>query len=290
MKIGVRYPGMAGELGFEGLCAWLKENGFEALDTPPLDKDMKKAMEAAGLALGTVDMDFGAVGKALSADKAKRREGVAAIKKGMTRAASLGAHTIFTCLIPEDYSKSRAENFEYFKLSFPDVVGHAESLNLNIAIEPYPGPGPTYPALGCTPEMWRAIFEFLPSPNLGICFDPSHLVRMHIDYLRALHEFADRVRHVHAKDTEINAEHLYETGIFGLTFGKAYICGDRWWRYAIPGDGCVDWRTVVLRLMDAGYDGCLCIELEDHNYYPEVEKQKAGLLASKCQLEKALRR
>ena len=74
----------------------------------------------------------------------------------------------------------------------PPIAEFAASKDVTIAIEGWPGPGPAYPALGCTPEMWRAMFEACPSPGLGLNYDPSHLVRIGIDYLRALNEFAPR--------------------------------------------------------------------------------------------------
>ena len=160
---------------------------------------------------------------------------------------------------------------------------------VNIAIEPWPGGRPHYPNLGCSPESLRLIFAACPSPRLGICYDPSHFVRLQIDYQRLLHEFGDRVRHVHLKDTEIMPEKLYESGNLGEAYSSTYVCGEGWWRYTIPGEGEVDWNFVIRRLEDVGYDGVLSVELEDHYFWQTPELQQEGLLRAKDHIEPLFR-
>ncbi|MDH7568263.1 MAG: sugar phosphate isomerase/epimerase [Armatimonadota bacterium] len=287
MKIGLRMPPMARELGFDGLVQWAAEVGLQALDTPPITAEMKGALDAAGLELGSVDAK--AVRDTLSPDAEKRAKGVAEITEGFRQAAALGAKTIFACLTPPDVTRTRAQNFEIWKETWPAIVACAEELGLSIALEPWPGGAPTYSTLGCTPEMWRAMFSLVPSPALGICFDPSHLVRLGIDYLRALHEFGARVRHVHAKDCEILPEGMYEFGTLGQNFGRRYAYGEGCWRYTVPGEGQVNWGTFIRRLEDVGYDGILSIELEDHRYTGSVARQQEGVLAAMRHLRLHLR-
>lgn len=287
MKIGMRIPPMGRELGFEGVARWAAEAGLQALDTPPITPEMKQTLDRFGLALGSVDAT--ALRDVLSPDPATREAGVAAAKQGIREAAALGAKTLFACLVPPDVTRTRAQNFEIWEEVFPGIVACAEENGMAIAMEPWPGPAPTYPTLGCTPEMWRAMFERVPSPALGICFDPSHLVRLGIDYLRALHEFGDRVRHVHAKDTEILPEGMYAFGILGETFGRSYAYGEGSWRYTVPGQGVVDWGKVITRLEQIGYEGILSIELEDHRYTGSVALNQKGVLAAKQHLERHLR-
>ncbi len=287
MKISMRPCGMTRQMGMAGVIEWAADSGFGAFDTPALTPEIHSAMEKSGLELGTVDMGGPSV---ITADETKRAENLEKLKAGMKRSADLGAKVLFTVLGPEDASRPRAENFEVWKKAYPPVVEYAEELGLKIAIEPWPGGPPRYGMLGCTPEMWRAIFKECPSKALGLCFDPSHLVRMQIDYIRALHEFGDRVYHVHAKDTEINEERLYECGIYGDSVGNPeYGFGERWWRYCIPGTGEVDWNVVVARLEDFGYTGPLSVELEDMRFNDTPEAQQEGLLRAKEYLEGVVR-
>lgn len=107
--------------------------------------------------------------------------------------------------------------------------------------------------------QWDQLFELVPDKNLGLNFDPSHLVVQDIDYLAAVEKFADRIFHTHAKDTEIVAHK------------KAYVGNqtDGWWRFVIPGFGEIDWGVYISRLRDNGYDGVLSIEHEDRAWSRE---------------------
>ena len=275
MEIGTRLPGFARETGFDGYCEWLAENGFDAVDTPPLTAAMAKTCKRLGLRIGTCD---GRAGGLLSQDAAKRRKALGELKKDLTAIAKHGGHTYFAILMPDDPSQGRAKTFEIFQQVYPKVVEHAEKVGVRIAIEPWPGGHPWYGNLGCTPESLRRIFAAIPSPNLGICYDPSHFVRIQVDHVRLLHEFADRVHHVHLKDTEIMPEKLYESGILGESYGRTYGFGEGWWRYTIPGEGIVDWQLVIRRLQESGYDGVLSVELEDHHFWDTAELQQEGLI------------
>ncbi|MGY8823060.1 MAG: sugar phosphate isomerase/epimerase family protein [Candidatus Latescibacterota bacterium] len=286
MKIGTRMPPFSRQIGFDSYAEWLADNGFDAIDTPLLTKDMAKTCQRLGLEIGTSDAGSNGL---LSRDGAKSRKALAALKKDLTAIAKNGGHTFFTVLGPDDSSMKRSETFEIFKKVYPKVVAHAEKVGVNIAIEPWPGGAPNYGNLGCTPESLRRIFEVCPSPNLGICYDPSHFFRIQIDYIRLLSEFGDRVHHVHLKDTEIIPEKLYESGILGESYANTYVCGEGWWRYTIPGEGEIDWNQVLRRLEDFGYDGVLSVELEDHHFWKTPELQQEGLLRSKDYIEQFLK-
>ena len=286
MKIGTRIPGFAREIGFEAYAGWLAENGFDAIDTPPLTAEIASTCSALGLARGTCDARAGGL---LSADAVLRRKALGTLKKDLTAIAKHGGHTYFAILDPDDPTQPRAKTFEIFEKVYPKVVEHAEKVGVSIAIEPWPGGSPNCPNLGCTPESLRRIFAAIPSPNLGICYDPSHFVRIQVDHVRLLHEFGDRVRHVHLKDTEINSERLYESGILGESYGRTYGFGEGWWRYTIPGEGIVDWQVVIRRLEETGYDGVLSVELEDHHFWATPDLQREGILRSREYIDQFLK-
>lgn len=283
MKIGMRIPGDLRKADFAELAVWAAEMGIDAIDVPELTPEVKQTLDAAGVEVGSVDC--GAVRQALSQDEAEQKAGVAGAKETISQMADLGGEVLFVALVPPKPTTPRAETFEVWKKTFPDIVAHAEDKGVKIAIEPWPGPPPAYPAIGCTPEMWRAMFAEIPSPNLGLCFDPSHLARIQIDYLRALSEFGSRVHHVHGKDCEILEDGLYLHGVLGETFGRRYQHGEGWWRYCIPGDGEIDWRRFVHRLSEFGFDGVVSIELEDHHYKGNAEAEKDGIVAAAAYLE-----
>ena len=162
---------------------------------------------------------------------------------------------------------------------------HAEQEGVYFALEGWPGPAPHYPTIGCTPEMLRAMFEVIPSKHFGLNYDPSHLVRLGIDYLRFLTEFGDKVNYCHGKDTEILTDDLYETGILPATFETKYGFSEGSWRYTIPGHGAVEWEKVAIRLDGIGYHGPISIELEDHRYWGTLEKEQQGIIKAKEHLK-----
>ena len=286
LRIGARPPGFAGQIGFDGFAEWLADNEFGAIDTPLLTPDIASTCKRLGLTIGTSDARGSGL---LSADAGIRRKALSVLKKDLTTIARNGGKTFFTVLMPDDHTQTRSKSFDIFEKVYPKVVEHAEKVGVQIAIEPWPGPAPYYPNLGCSPESLRRIFSAIPSSNLGICYDPSHFARIQIDHERVLHEFSDRVRHVHLKDTEIIEENMYECGVLGPSFDSPYGFGEKWWRYTIPGEGMVDWQLVVRRLEDAGYEGVLSVELEDHYFWADADLQKEGLLRSKDYVEQFLR-
>jgi len=289
MKIGVVCGPLAMKDNLPGLCQWLAENGFDAVDMRSVDGAEKATIEGAGLSVGTFSAP--SVGRTLDADEGARQAAVESLKGELREAAALGLRTLFACLVPPDRQAPRARTFEIWKTVWPEIVALCESLGICIAMEPWPGPAPAYPTIGCTPEMWRAMFEVCPSAALGLCFDPSHLARLGIDYVRALREFGHRVHHVHGKDTAISAEDLYLQGRLPPTFGAPkFRCSEGWWRYCIPGDGVVDWRAIVVELTALrNTDLCVSIEREDGCYMGDPAANQAGLLAAKRHLERVLR-
>lgn len=124
-----------------------------------------------------------------------------------------------------------------------------ERLDMTMGWENYP----TVTNFATYPAAWKAVFAQVPSPRLGLEFDPSHLVRQYIDPVRAAWEIRPRILAVHAKDTEITEPVLQDVGIHG----------QGWWRYRIPGQGLVDWPAFITVLLQAGFAGGIAVEHED---------------------------
>ena len=286
MKIGLRIPGAASQMPFEDFCAWCKDTGFDAIDIGDVTSHVVQAATGAGLTIGTADLP--AVRDLLSTDLGKQKTGAAAAKSAISAAADNNISIMFCVFLPEDASLGRARNYEIWRKTIPPIAEFAASKGVFIAIEGWPGGSPEYPALGCTPEMWRVMFADCPN-GLGLNYDPSHLVRIGIDHLRALNEFAHKVLHVHAKDTVFDQEAHYLHGNLGPVFHNPRGFGEDWWRYTIPGDGVVDWLKVMQRLEDEGFDGIVSVELEDYRYWKDWPAQAEGLRRSQSFLSHIVR-
>jgi sugar phosphate isomerase/epimerase len=275
ISLGLRIPDDIGKLSITNVVAFAKDVGLDALDLRADFAAAAEACRAGGLGIGSVD---GVVaGELISPDDATRERAVTALREQITAMSAAGARTMFLCLVPRDDTQTIARSLDLFKESFPTVAKACEAAGVRIAFEGWPGPGPYYHTLGYTPEVWRAMFEAVPSAALGLCYDPSHLVRLGILYLRVLEEFKGRIHHCHGKDTALLPEARYLYGHFAPALHEAPDFSGGAWRYCVPGSGVVDWAAIAYGLEQAGYQGCVSIELEDGRYCGSVQNEQQGV-------------
>lgn len=261
------------------LTSWAKSNEFEVVDVGALEPEKLKSIVAAGLKLGTVDLKNW--GDLASPDAAKRKDSAAMNAAYIKSAVDAGAKVFFTIILPSDAARARKENFAFAVDGYGQLCTAVRASGAKIAIEGWPGPGPHFPTLACTPADYRAILKELPD-NAAVNFDPSHLIRMGIDPVRFLAEFAPRVAHVHGKDTEIFHEAIQEHGTLqNPTFAGGHGFGSVFWRYTIPGHGEAPWTRLFGILKDAKYAGAVSIELEDERYNGTDDGEKRGLIAGR---------
>jgi sugar phosphate isomerase/epimerase len=213
----------------------------------------------------------------LHPDPAHRGRVVGHLKKVIQAAPRFGVHVVNT-FIGREWHKSVEVNWPLFDQVWPDIAGCAEEAGVRIGIENCPmlfslDEWPGGANLATTPAIWQTMFEKIPS--LGLNFDPSHLIFQHIDVARAIREFGKRFVHVHAKDTRIDADKIYQHGNMGLG----------WHTPKLPGLGDVDWSAFFSALSDTGYQGAVCIEVEDRAFEGSLELRKRSLRQSKRFLE-----
>ncbi len=243
------------------LAHWAKDNGFEALEVGasiPLDEAaFRQAVSETGIPI-TAFIYCRSFLDANADIAATHRKN---IRDRIILAGKLGVPVV-------SMSTGRAPNLSLEMALEPSVefLSHeilplARECGVKISIENCPDMS----NVGTCPHMWRKLFAQL--PEIGLTFDPSHLVRMMIDPYVALREFGDKVMYVHAKDTEILYDRLQQVGVEG----------PGWWRYRIPGWGDTDWTRIVSGLMEAGYDGVISIEHEDPVWEGTEEKVMQAL-------------
>ena len=121
-------------------------------------------------------------------------------------------------------------------------------------------PWPEGPNIATSPAGYEALFKaFHDSPYVGLQYDPSHFVRQFMDPMQTARDFAGYIYDVHLKDTEILWPVLRHGGINPVDHAS-------WWRYRIPGMGCINWAEFFSILQDAGYQGAMSVEHEDPLY------------------------
>jgi sugar phosphate isomerase/epimerase len=94
----------------------------------------------------------------------------------------------------------------------------------------------------------------------GINFDPSHLYWQMVDPVEFIHEYSDRIYHVHVKESIRNLNGRNGILASHLPFGDHR----RGWDFVSPGRGGVPFERVFRALNDIGYQGPLSVEWEDN--------------------------
>jgi sugar phosphate isomerase/epimerase len=275
----------AGDEGFDcvELMCWppggadRRYAGVTHLDVTSLSAEVIAKVTALVRTHGVQISGLGYYPNPLHPDQAHRERVIGHLKKVIEAAPRLGVSVVNT-FIGRDWHRSVKDNWPLFEQVWPGIVACADKAGVRIGIENCPmlysldeWPGGTN--LATTPAIWKTMFEKLPA--LGLNFDPSHLIWQHIDVARCVREFGKRFVHVHAKDVRLDADNLYQHGIMGLG----------WHTPKLPGLGDVQWGAFFSALTDAGYQGAVCIEVEDRAYEGSLEARKRSLRQSKRYLE-----
>jgi sugar phosphate isomerase/epimerase len=233
------------------------------------DYAKEKGVEISSLAFYPNTMD---------ANLEKRAANISHLNKMIEASAKLGVGMV-TTFIGRDQAKTVEANLELVKEIWPPILEKARDLGVKVAIENCPmlfgsDQWPGGQNLMTTPDIWSRVFEVLPSPNLGINYDPSHFVWQQIDYIKPIYEFKDRIFHVHYKDIKIYQDKLADVGV--MAYPLEYMTPK------LPGLGDVDWGKYVSALTDIRYKGCSVIEVEDKAFEGSLaDAKKAVLLSAK---------
>ncbi len=195
------------------------------------------------------------------------KAGVAHFKR-LIKAAPLLGMDLVTGFVGRDWKLTVDENWPRFLKTWKPILQHAADHGVKIAIENCPmlftqDEWPGGKNLMTTPAIWRRAFNDLDAPNFGLNYDPSHFILQGMDPISPLAEFKDRLFHVHAKDVKINQAALNEVGRFDFPL--------RWHQPRIPGYGDIHWAAFMGELTRIGYDGPLCIEVEDDTFGKSLE-------------------
>jgi sugar phosphate isomerase/epimerase len=115
-------------------------------------------------------------------------------------------------------------------------------------------------------------------PAFGFNYDPSHFGYQHVDYVRFIYEFSDRIFHVHMKDAYWS-DVPKGIGVFGghSEFGD----NRRYWNFRSLGHGNVNFENIIRALNDIGYNGPLSVEWEDSGMNREAGATEAAEFVKK---------
>ena len=251
--------------------------GVSHLDVATLDKnkarEIRKMLDGYSLPISSL----GYYPNPLHPEAEHREKVIAHLKKVIEAAALLEVSNVGT-FIGKDRNKTVPQNLEDYAKVWPPIVKFAKDHGIKIAIENCPmifsyDEWPGGNNLAASPAIWRKMWEIIPDANFGLNLDPSHLILQMIDYERVIHEFAEKLFHVHAKDLHIDRDGLYNNGVLSQGMG--------WQVPRLPGRGDVDWSKFIAALKSVGYDYVVSIEHEDRDFEGDEELVKRGFYLSR---------
>jgi len=150
--------------------------------------------------------------------------------------------------------KPLPESMPVFKKVWGELAKRAEDKGVRIAFENCDMGGnwdsPRF-NIAHSPTAWEMMFNEVPSPALGLEWEPCHQLVSLIDPLPQLRKWIDKIYHVHGKDATVAWDVIKTTGLRG---GKPWV----WHR--TPGFGDTNWTDVISILRMHKYTGCIDIE------------------------------
>lgn len=140
---------------------------------------------------------------------------------------------------PLEAGQSWHDGFARFLEALKPVADHAARVGVRLLVEPEPG------LLIENVEQSEALMDRLTDyPAVGLNFDIGHFFCVGEDLPRAVRRLARYIGHVHLEDISADRVHFHR----------------------VPGEGAIDFASVLHALREVGYDGWVTIEL-----YPYIE-------------------
>ena len=250
--------------------------GVTHIDVVGFDKEDAEKVSAQVSAAGVAISGLGYYPNPLAPDRDEAQVYIDHLQQVIVAAKTLGVGVVNT-FIGRDWTKSIDENWPRFKEVWVPLIGFAGDHGIRIGIENCPmafsqDEWPGSKNLASSPAIWRRMFEEIPGDNFGLNYDPSHMIWQHMDYLKPIGEFADKLFHVHAKDVRLDQHRLDDVGVMATPL--------EYHTPKLPGLGDVDWGQFFSVLSDVGYEGPVCIEVEDRAYEATLESRKTSLVQS----------
>ena len=107
-----------------------------------------------------------------------------------------------------------------------------------------------------TAEETKRLMEGTDPEYVSLLFDSGHFAYCGEDPVAMVTKYVNRIKHVHLKDirpdvvAKVKAEDM------------SFLAGVRAGAFTIPGDGCVDFKSIFKVLEDADYEGDMVVEAE----------------------------
>ncbi len=235
-------------LGFE---SWQIVFALKREAVPPLDR-LADEVNAVVQGSGTVVSALGVYGNPLRCDEVGGTSR-AAIRAAMAAAPRMGTDLV-CCFAGRVPGASVPDSIPRFRDVWSELAAEAADRGVRVAFENCLQGG-TWEAgdwnIAHNPAAWERMFDVVPSPALGLEWEPAHQLCQLIDPLPQLRAWAHRIFHIHGKDALVDRGVIAQSGVYGAA---------RFAWHRFPSFGDTDWSDVLRILQAAGYCGNIDIE------------------------------
>jgi len=107
-----------------------------------------------------------------------------------------------------------------------------------------------------TNEEIKRLLKFTDPNYVNLCVDTGHLYYAGIDPVEFIENNLERIVHVHFKDVRKEEFNKYDSS--SDSFLKTILSGI----FTVPGDGCIDFSSIVKILQQNHYNGWIIVEAE----------------------------
>lgn len=209
---------------------------------------------ASGLVTWSLHAPFGYQIAVAAADEIQRREAVGTLTAALDQAQALGASLV---IIHPGYYDPRSEEREPALVravrSFNELWKRASQRGLKLALEYLP-PKPEDLGSSAAELLW---LQGLIDGDLGFCLDANH-ANLGESLTDVVQQLGPSLLTTHLSDNDGHEE-----------------------RHWLPGEGLIDWPTLVGALREAHYQGPLL--LESGNFPPDALEHRLATLAQAAQ-------
>jgi sugar phosphate isomerase/epimerase len=190
-------------------------------------------------------------------DAARRRDEVAKQKEMIAVTAYLGGSSCRVLSGQRRPDVALEQGLEFVAQAIEELIPFARQHNVRLAIENhYKDNYWTYPEFAQQQDVFCRLLDVVPSPWLGVQFDPSNAILAGDDPLVLLRRVKDRVITMHASDRFLLPGHtLDELHRVENAQGYAAILS-----HGVVGRGLNDYDAIFAMLRDAGFAGWISIE------------------------------
>ena len=275
---------LASELSYDcvELMCWPKGKatrryaGVTHVDVQSLGRKEVQTLQTLSSESGVAISALGYYPNPLSPDLEEAKVSISQIRRMIDAAVLLKLDTVNT-FIGRDWHRSVEDNWPQVMEVWKPLVTYAEERQIRIGIENCPmyftnDEWPSGKNIAHSPAIWRRLFNDLDSSAIGLNYDPSHMIWQQMDAFEPIRKFADRLFHIHVKDVRLDQNRLNEVGILSVP--------NSFHTPKLPGLGDVDWGKFFSFLTDAGYNGAVCVEVEDRAYEGSPESRITALRQS----------